>query len=176
MELSDFNFIELRHRLSVYLRNATHAEHMELADGSVTPVEFSWTVPDGFDFLFHGFHSHLIDNAAVNANGFGKGAELTNGIEIEILQTTGTVAADLLDGSEIHTNGDWGAFIGGDISQLGGSRGYTFDWEFDDTTAGRLIHIDEGMKFIWRINDDMTGLVHFEATINGVLIPKKLTQ
>jgi hypothetical protein len=161
---ADFDFTEFSSHKVNYLRNI--ADRSMVVDGSVTPVEFGYSPPNGFDLLAVRLSGHIIDNFQMQADDFGGiSGPLTNGVRIFLKGPDGAESNDLLDGTELQRNGDFDTFFS--TTALLSSRGMGFNWQF----ALLPIRLRDTFEFVVSIEDDLTSLIHFEMALHGIIIP-----
>jgi hypothetical protein len=77
-------------------------------DGSVTPVEFSLSVPAGVGSMkLTRMIVYVRDTGSFDTGAYGNAIAMTNGMLIEHVDADGNVITDLLDGVPILTSGGW---------------------------------------------------------------------
>jgi len=163
-QVNNFNYIEFNQYRAAYLKNG--ADRSMVVNGSVTPVEFSYSPPAGFDFLVSRLAGHMIDNKTMNADTFGGIATvLTNGVRIYLKGPDDIETSDFLDGTTLQRNGDFDAFF--TTTSLLSNRGMGFRWE----SFGIPARLRENNSFAVSIEDDLSSLIHFEMILHGVMIP-----
>ena len=159
-------YIDYNQMYSNFYRNAGSSDMV--VNGSVTPVEFSITVPDGWDILAFKTSIHIIDTN-VHADEFGSIPALTNGLRFYLKDPDGLELLDFLAGETVKINGDLAAFAGFNVSQMG-TRGIVADWVINESTGGRAMRLRPGYSLNILIQDNLSALTHMEATIQGVIL------
>ena len=140
-------------------------------DGSVTPVEFATAVvPTGNRWLV-GVRLVMRDAGNIDpVTGFGAGAELTNGLKLELLKS-GAPPTSI----EIVT-----AKANRDLAYIGGMFGFQrfqgathglviveFDFGRITMMPGALLVLEEGDSFRFTVQDNLTGLDQLKASLHG---------
>ena len=140
----------------------------------VNNTEFFILCPAGFIYLIHRIIIHITDVGNPDSGKYGNNITLTNGINIEVLDSDDNVLEDLTDGFPVKTNADWGRFSYDvqDISFGSGDSSVGCRWSFDK--AGDPITLKPGERFAVMLNDDFSGLVEHTFHIQG-LIKKRLS-
>ena len=150
--------------VATYLLNGTSEQ--QAVDGSITPVEFSYSPPAGFNFICSKIIFYMQGSTNFEANEFGNLTSLTNGWTMEI-NGVETISAK--------NNKDLGTFapnmrgveIYGKINRtLIGSLNFN---DFADGADG--ITIRDGQSFKTIVKDDLSNLIDLETKIMGVLKP-----
>lgn len=111
---------------------------------------------------------YVEDAGTFDTGDYGNAVTLTNGIDLAVTTSTGTVQVQLTPVS-VKTSGDWAALCY-DVSQNGWGTGNEFltaRWTFTKFTDGRGLVLNDGSKLVCTVNDDMRGLVHHRITCQG---------
>lgn len=143
-----------------YCRNG--GSHEAVVDGSVTPVEFTFTPPGDAPVLLSRMIVLLGDTGSLDTDAYGNGVALATGIEVE------AGGLDLLAGEPIKANLDWAGYCHDIVfHDFGGSttRYFTVRWTF--SASGKQVRLDPGEEFVVRINDDLTGLAYHRFMVQG---------
>lgn len=142
----------------------------QAVDGSVANKDFWIEALEGERLLISRGIINYKDTGAFDANKYGNGIALTNGIQVWI-QKAGSTKIDFLSGLTIKTNTDWGQFnYDVTISSYGiGDEALTSRWTLAKYNGGKGILLEEGDKFGVRIRDDLTGLNVQTIVVEGVL-------
>jgi hypothetical protein len=109
----------------------------------------------------------LEDAGAFATNDYGAGTGLTNGISINIYDSTGAVLNDLTDGIPIKSNNDW-ARVCYDLkleNWATGNGAIHARWTF--ANAGHPIILKQGDRLGLTLNDNFTGLVSQYFKVQG---------
>jgi len=171
LEFVDFN--------ELYVNFYRNAGSVDMAvNGSVTPVEFSISPPSGFDLLLFSTALHLADNTSMSALDFGGGNALTNGLRFYLKDDNGVERADFLVGETIKTNADIAAFAGFQTAMIGqNQRGLVAEWRIVNMTNGRPMRLLPNWSLNILVQDNLTtGLDHFEATAQGMMLDNTLAR
>ena len=138
-------------------------------DGT-TPVVFEWVNDGPTPAMIHRLLVFIRDTGTFDAELYGNGVILTNGILVRVVDEVDAVMLDLLDGEAIHTNSEWQAlsfdFSYNDIGT--GDNTATIRWTF--AKSGDPIRIYPGWKLQMTVRDNLVGLVAHTAQIQGVAI------
>ena len=102
-------------------------------NGSVTPVEFTFAPPDGFQKIMGVFTATMSDNQVMNADEFGGGAALTNGFRF-VVKRNGVETIDLLGGGTVKRNIDFGLFA--EVDGILSNRGLVARWNVMQSSCG----------------------------------------
>lgn len=137
-------------------------------DGSITPVDFWYTVPSGKLFLFHRLVLQIVDGS-VDWAGFGGIAALTNGVLITIYddQNNAIIALPALkENYEIAMQ-----FGAGAAEIRPGAANSNLIAVYDvHEQAGYVFGVPAGWKFQVTIQDNLTAITHMDALVTGRLI------
>ena len=139
-------------------------------NGSITAVVFEYQVPSGKMAEVYSFHVDIVDTA-VNWDEFaGLGGDLTNGVKMEVIDKDGsTVLLDFTDGSNVKSNTHWSHFAGVTVLQPGtGDDALHARGHFKEQ-CGSPVVLSEGQYFRVTIQDNLTGVTHFECMIHGMI-------
>lgn len=138
-----------------YLREAGGSRDANV-DGSSTPVEFSYTADDTRMWIYRLMVS-VKDAGSFDADLYGNGEILANGIDLEVV-TAGGETHDLLDGEPIKANADWGICHDVRYFDIGPAADNYLLVRWTFARAGRPLRLGLGDKLLARVNDDLTGL------------------
>lgn len=106
------DFVTYRDILGKFLRDTYPTGGKDVTgDYSATAKKFFVGPPSGQNYEISGLNLNLVTAGDVTSDGYGDGAELTNGISVTLEDSNGTVLLDLLDGIKIKSNADWGRLI-----------------------------------------------------------------
>ncbi len=167
--VEQYNYVEEGSWLVQFLKSSGSPD-MNI-NGSSTPVVFRYTVPAGWSALIHRLNFVMIDNAAMNGHEFGGiGGGLTNGLLIRLENPDNSERRDLLDGVTIKRNGDFATFAGVDVVHAGGNRGLGIRWTWSKATGGVPILLRSGQSVAIEVQDDIRGLLRFNAGVQGLLV------
>lgn len=162
--------IKLHRFKPVYLRNSSDEEDM-CVNGVTTPIEFFYTVPDGYVFYLCQI-AVLIRGATPVSGAYASIGELSTGLEIFFRDSTG-VEHDLLDGIKIKRTSSFnllGTLKPSDEPGLSGSNFLSIWVTLDDKTPNeKPIELQQGCSFVVRVNDDLEGLTEQVIMLLGVL-------
>lgn len=154
------------HNRFKWLRNAAVSAEANV-NGSSTPVDFFYTVPAGDTVDIERLIIYVKDFGTFDADLYGNGAVLTNGIDVKVVRSGGA-EEDLLDGLPVKTNAEWMAlahdFIYNNIGT--GDNVATVRWTFGK--SGVPLRLEAGDRFVVTINDDLTVLTGHRFQIQGV--------
>lgn len=150
-----------------WLRNASSAIEANV-DGSSTPVEFYYTVPAGDTLDIARLLVYIKDFGTFDADLYGNGAVLTNGIDVKVERAGALPDEDLLDGESIKTNAEWQGlaydFIYNDIGT--GDNVASVRWTF--ARMGKPLRLEAGDRFVVTVNDNLTVLTAHRFQIQGI--------
>lgn len=154
---------------SVFLKNGSNPDWS--VNGSVTPVEFTAGVPSGYvSFYVHRAILYMSDSSGFRAERFaGTATALSNGCEFEFINNG--VTYDMLDGTAITHNGDFGRFnYDVDLKTWGaGDDILLARWSFD-RFGGPIKLSGDNDSFLWRINDDLSTITEATIALQGRLV------
>ncbi len=148
------------------LRTAAGSSNMVVT----TTTQFSYTPPSGKIALVSRVLFDIIDGA-MQVDKFGGLAALSNGVKVEILDgQDDSVILDFLDGSTIKSNFDFSHVAGVDafVEPTAGDDELLVRWSISKT--GVHLYLPLTRKFAVTIQDNLTGIAHFDATIQGILV------
>lgn len=139
-------------------------------DGSSTPVNFDYLIPDDESFLLSRLLFRLEDTAIAMTK-FGGIAALTNGITIKILGTDlDNTKFDAFNGATIKKNDDF-ALIAGESILLGAGTD-AFMVRYTLLKSGALMRIDGGERVRIVVADNLTGITEFHVTVQGFKVSR----
>jgi hypothetical protein len=104
-------------------------------------------------------------------DGFGGLAALSTGVGIEVEDLDGTQLIDFTAGNNIKTFADFGYLAGAQVAtaiSTGGTNKFGLvEWNLE--SGGAFLSLTAGQRLVFTINDDLTGLVTFQALVQGVV-------
>jgi hypothetical protein len=132
-------------------------------NGSVTPVEFLYTVPAGKRLDLERMMFYMEGATAFSGVKFADLTALTTGVTWTI---AGSLVETWVDNIDIMTTmfDTEGRAVFSKVDRSLGGR-----WTFSKDT-GKPIQLDAGQTVVCTINDDLSSLVHFRAKIAGLLV------
>lgn len=112
----------------------------------------------------------ITDNSGMlDAEYANLGAALTNGIDLKLFTSSGTIA-DLTDGTMIKTNEDYRALVGPNNVEIWGTTNeiMTVNWSFKDHLNGGLV-LDgsQGHRLGFTANDNFTAIGSHRFYVRG---------
>lgn len=110
----------------------------------------------------------LIRDANPTISKFGGLAALTNGVLIRVVDRSGTVISDFLNGASIQKNCDFVLLAGIDVLKTSGTDLVDIRWTLSAGLGGPLILKDEESLEIV-VQDNLTGLDEFRVMAQGRL-------
>lgn len=133
---------------------------------SVTPRKLKLTAASELDL--HRMMVEIRDTGAFSAEKYGALAELTNGVKVEAIDADDNVLIDLLDGTPIKSNAEWGAnCYDVDLKTWGaGDEFVLVRWTFAKAGAPLTLHAGESLQVT--LQDDLSGLVEHHFLVQGV--------
>lgn len=153
-------------RIDQYLENGGSREAN--VDGSVTPVEFSWTAPR-FCYIER-MIIEIQDQGSVTSDSYGALTALPNGCDFEHVQADLTVTKVVP--LPINTNLDWAGicydFVESNFSGGGNTKGLVGRWTF--RRDGIPLYLRVGDKLVLRVNDNLTGLDLHRYLVKGAFL------
>jgi len=143
----------------------------QAVNGSITPVDFLYTVPEGYVYYVSRLIVTITDTGKFDAAKYGNGLVLTNGLLIGTLNNLGVVN-DATAQLPIKQNSHWAAYAY-DLSfhsEGAGDDVAVASYSFQED--GLPLALSAGNSFLLRVRDDLTALTHHTARIGGVLVKK----
>lgn len=131
-------------------------------NGAVTPQTFDYVVPAGKRAVIQQVNLVLRCGSDPVADGFGNLAALTNGVQLQLLETSLAPLLDPMDGIPARRNEDW--------AQLGGSQtilDVTADMVVVEWFLPVPISLDAAQRLRVTVRDDLTGLEDFRCKVMG---------
>lgn len=109
------------------------------------------------------------DTGAFDAELYGNGAILTNGISLLQLNFDGTTRVDLTGGLSIKSNADWGRLCYDvDVKTWGtGDEVLLARFTFSKFGGPLTLDGDAGQSLVVRLNDNLSALVYHYFTVEG---------
>jgi hypothetical protein len=140
----------------------------QAVDGSVTPVNFMFTVPAGYIYYVHRAIITLKDAGTFDVEKYGNGITLANGVILGSIRDGAVVDATFQ--KPIMSNGDWAAYAYDLTFHTEGTGENVAAISYEFERDGQPVMIHEGGSFLMQIRDDLTGLTEQQARIAGVLV------
>ena len=140
-------------------------------DGSDPVVKFKYTVPANRCAVIRRVN-WAIEDATVKMPEFGGISALTNGLLVQVIDTdTTTVVLDFLDGNPIKQNFHFALLAGSDvdIERDTGNVNETLFVRWSLYKGGGPLFLAPGQIFQVTVQDDLTGLDAFHASLQGQL-------
>ena len=151
----------------LYLRNTSGSRYMGV-DGSTTPVEFKYTVPEEENLLLSGVTICLMDSF-VYPNKFGNLDPLDNGLLFRIMDDSAQVSLDMCDQEPIKVNADFAAIDSGVSIRMAGSAASLFTMAWRAQGDDEPIILPSGHSVSLVVRDDLTTIDYFRALVKGRL-------
>ena len=135
-----------------------------------TPTDFFIKPAAGQVFEITRMIVNVVDTVGMDADAYGNGITLTNGIKIFVADDTGDLFEITDAANPIKTNGDWAHYCyDADIKTWGtGNEHLVVRWTFAKAGQPIVLHSTYGQKLIVRLNDTFTGLVEHNFIVQGV--------
>lgn len=172
LKIEDIHSVELGSTLLRFLKNSLDEVNLSV-NGSVTPVEFYYEVPDGYDFLWHNITIQLSDNSQLIADCFGASFKLANGIRVYTKSPEDLIPFDLLDGQTIKTNTELAAFSDTAATELGSGNGIVSTLNLSNLSMGYMPRLKPGHKIVALVQDDLRDITTIKISIGGMLVSRK---
>ncbi len=108
------------------------------------------------------------DAGVFDAERYGNGIVLTNGIDLAVKDAAGTSTVVQLTPAPIKTSGDLSALAYDTqfVSVGTGDKYSTTRWTFSKFASPGLV-LNKGQQLVATLSDDFTGLVHHRMTVQG---------
>jgi len=122
---------------------------------------------DGYDFVISRMLVTIQDSGVMNADDYGFGGALTNGVAVRHLDVDQGVKRDLLDGLPIKSHAMWGQ-VCYDMQETSFGTGDKFvqvRWTF--SKSGIPIVLKTGERLEVLLNDDLTKLTGHTFVVQG---------
>ncbi|MDB4306312.1 hypothetical protein N9980_01980 [bacterium] len=153
--------------LEKFLANASSIDMN--VDGSVTPVNFTYTVPAN-DEAFISRCNIYIQDASPSPILFGGIAALTNGLLIEVLDSGLSVIKTFNAQKPTQDNSDFVSLAGVDVryqSGAGAGDDVAIRWTFANHSGGDTLQLRQNETFRVRVRDNLTALTAFRWVLQG---------
>ena len=142
--------------------------HHANVDGSGAPVVFKSICPAGQQYHVYALHIHIADDDVIKPETYGGVASLTNGIDLQVLDTDDSVIYNIFNGHTIKHNNDFAGM--GELATLdigaGATYGVAVYVDFAKAYGGPLI-MTTGQAFALTVNDNLSGLTDHHFFIQG---------
>lgn len=158
------NYMPAENLLYKRLRTSTGASDMVVT----TTTQFFYSPPQ--PALISRVLFDIVDNA-MQVDRFGGLGALTNGVKVEILEAEDdSVVLDFLDGDTIKSNFEFSHLAGTDafVEPTAGDDELLVRWSI--WKSGAVLYLPPTRKFAVTIQDNLTGLSHFDAVLQGILL------
>lgn len=137
---------------------------------SAAVTNFYIQPPAGSIYVISRIIAHIADTGGLDAGSYGNGITLTNGVDIETADGTGTIIG-ITDGIPIKTNGEWARYCY-DVQYTSFGTGLNYlnvRWSFFKT--GSYIRIDGSKNELLKVilNDDFTDLDEHYFMVQGYI-------
>lgn len=139
-----------------------------VGDYSSTPTDFKIQPAANQMFILHRMLVFIKDTTGIDADAYGNGIVLTNGINIKYSHAAGVVV-DMVDGIPITVNGDWGRLCYDvELKAWGaGNEILVVRWTFDKAGEPLVLNGADGDRFVVSLNDDFSGLLAHYFMVQG---------
>jgi len=148
---------------NIYLMNVSAAPG--------APRIFEFVCPSNAFFIIAQINLVIVD-AAVTSTKFGGGAALTNGIIWRVVDASNNLLFNFHSNPTIKMNYEFFNIAGTEIQLQTGADLVTVSWK--SSVIGVLATIRPGWKIQVVIQDDLTALDFFEASVTGAFLPPDL--
>ncbi len=110
---------------------------------------------------------YVEDAGSMDSGQYGNGITLTNGIELQILESDDSLIYDVMAGNPVTKNMHWqGKCHDLTMSSWGsGNTGYSVRWTF--SKSGKPIILAPGQKLAIILEDNYTGLIDHRFQVQG---------
>ena len=136
-------------------------------NGSVTPVEFAYTVPADKIFYLARILGVMVDNSITGVKFAGISA-LTNGLDLEAKAGT-SVLFDFLGGTTVKKNSDWTLIAGVDMNV--GPQADFLGIRYTVTNAGAFMRFNAGQKIVMTVSDNLSAITEIRFSVQGLIAP-----
>ena len=145
------------------------AEHDLAVDGSTVPVIYEWVNTYSTVAKIARLIVFIRDTGTFDAELYGNGVVLPNGLLVRIVDENDAVVLDLLDGATVQSNAGWqGLCYDFSYNDIGsGDNTATIRWTF--AKSSEPLRIYPGWKFQIVVQDNLLGLVHHHAQLQGIV-------
>lgn len=155
--------------LMAYLREPGGSEEMTV-DGSSTPVNFRYVVPEGKTLDLSRLLIHLT-GSVMKVDKFAGQAALTNGVALGFYDRSDNLLLDPLDGRTIKQNYDWAEVSGVDADIKSGSSIDAFVSRWTVAKAGAVLQLGPLDYVQFKIQDAITPTnQEFRVILQGQLL------
>lgn len=152
-----------------YIREGANLEMN--VNGSITPVEYKYTVPAGKFFYWTRTVFHVKDSGSKPNDFGGIGGGLTNGLLMSVRDSGDAELVDLLDTLPIKTNSDHAHLASVDVdikdAQGGADDSFVVRWTLEK--AGAAMVLQPAEYFMVTVRDDLQALTSFLISVHGLL-------
>lgn len=159
------------HWISQNLSNGS--THNAIGNYAGAVEQFTWAPGNNFRALIHRMIVLVEDAGAFDANKYGNGIVLTNGISVYVRDGDDAVVANLTPTiAPVKTNAEWGALcFDVDVKEWGtGNEILLVRWTFERAGIALLLDGDEGHYISVELNDTYVNLVQHRFLIQGYYI------
>jgi len=142
-----------------------------ISDGSSTAVPYYTGPPSGKIWEVHRIIVYIEDAGNATSSTYGVLSGLTNGFDLEHrVGVAGTVVQDLLDGTSVKNNGNWGRYAYDIFYQSagGGNSTISIRWTFSKTGVPLILRGHRSEKLVFTNNDALAGLVDHTVMLHAV--------
>jgi len=141
---------------------------IEMAVDGSTPVSFDHKVPaNQWAYIDH---VHIvIQDGTITPEKFGGISELTNGLQIQILNKADAVILDFCDGETIKKNSDFITLAGVDliVDTLGAADNAQYiTWKLFHSGEALFLEPDQTFRVV--VRDDLTGITQYRMMLHGI--------
>lgn len=155
--------------ITQYLVNDAGSDNL-IVDGSTMPQTFSYSPPDGYDFVAIRMIILLLTTTPMTllTNFADLGAPLANGVEFKANNVLISTWQDNLD---MYTD-FYDKFPPAAIIDVAQDISMTGRWTFTKDTSGQAIIVSNGQTFSAIVNDNLSSLSQFRMKIKGKLVAR----
>lgn len=151
-----------------YLREPGGSVEMTV-DGSVTPINFRYTVPEGKSITLFRVLIHLT-GPVMKVDKFDGQSELSNGVAIGFYDREDNLLLDPLAGRTIKRNYDWAELAGIDTVIREGQAIDALISRWTITKTGAAMHLEQGEYVQFKVQDAISPTnQEFRVVVQGQL-------
>lgn len=150
-----------------YLKDGSSVEMN--VNGSVTAVDFDYTVPAGLYLELYKMTMMMTDGEIRWGDFAGLGTALTNGIEIQVLDSDENLLLDVTNSEDIKANEDLGFLAGTDAIRAGSAGDTAYIADMVVAVGQHPMVLAPGSIVRAKVQDDLTGVSYLRTSIHGRL-------
>ena len=156
--------------LYTFLRNGTGSTSTDMhINGSVTPVNFKYTMPEGKAGIIARVNVHIQDGSVDPSDFGGINGGITNGVSLKVFDPDDTEIIDFMDGHPVVINSEWTHQAGVDMFIHTGAGDDSLSVRWTLSKVGASLYLTAGQYIQLTVSDDLSSISEFHIFVQGIM-------